>query len=139
MILNTTDALGNAYCRQLAQCGFDLILSGPPSDLLRMNSQAEMLTKEHSIKVKVLVIDYASSGSDEELFKQLSSDLKGEEVCIFINNQTNTVPIEFSCMDLIDSSSKSCISTSMFIGLQYSAHILRVNLSRSDLFHIFSK
>ena len=127
MILNTTDALGNAYCRQLAQCGFDLILSGPPSDLLRMNSQAEMLTKEHSIKVKVLVIDYASSGSDEELFKQLSSDLKGEEVCIFINNQTNTVPIEFSCMDLIDSSSKSCMKQiSKHISCQMFTHLVIV-------------
>ena len=74
-----------------------------------MNAQAERLQYEFLIKTKVLIIDYASSESDKELFEQLSKDLEGEEVCIFVNNQTSTVPIEFSCKDFIDSSSKSCM------------------------------
>ena len=112
MVLNSVDALGQAYVRQLAQCGFDVVFCGPPADLIRMNEQALVIEQDYGRKTKVLVLDYDRTNQSEmgrEVLEQLREDIKDLEVCIFINNQTNTIPIELACKDLLDTSVQACM------------------------------
>ena len=78
-----------------------------------MNSQAKTIKSSYEIEAKVIVVDYGltcHADQGKELFERLSEQLSGLEVCIFINNQTCSVPIEFASMDLLDTSIKSCMA-----------------------------
>lgn len=49
MIVNSVDALGNAYGHHLGSAGFDILLLGPEIDSDRMEGQAKALKKRYKV------------------------------------------------------------------------------------------
>jgi len=70
LITGASSGIGEAFARQLAPAGYDLVLVARREDVLRR--LADELERQHSVHVEVLAADLAKDADIQEVSKRIS-------------------------------------------------------------------
>jgi short-subunit dehydrogenase len=90
-VTGASAGIGEAFARQLASCGYRLVLTARRAD--RLNILAEELRERHHVDVHVIALDLA----DPEAPAQLVAELAQRQLCVdmLVNNAGYGVPGHF--------------------------------------------
>lgn len=81
LITGASSGIGEAFARQLASAGYDLVLVARREDVLRR--LADELERQHSVHVEVLAADLAKDADIQEVSKRIS---KLSSLDLLVNN-----------------------------------------------------
>ena len=60
------------------------------------------------MRTHVIVVDYKAFVQSEDAYQEIRAALADFEICILINNQTYTVPVDYAHPDLVKQSIEAC-------------------------------
>jgi 17beta-estradiol 17-dehydrogenase / very-long-chain 3-oxoacyl-CoA reductase len=83
IITGCTEGIGKGFCFPLAKIGFYLCLISINKTKLE-NLQEEIKSKYPMIKTRIIVVDFSSYSN--EMYDQISEQLKDIDVSILVNN-----------------------------------------------------
>ncbi|WP_250624894.1 SDR family NAD(P)-dependent oxidoreductase [Pinirhizobacter soli] len=94
LVTGASAGIGEAFARQLASCGYRLVLTARRAD--RLQVLAEELSQRHHVDVQVIALDLA----DPEAPAQLLAELARRNLCIdmLVNNAGYGVPGHFDAV-----------------------------------------
>jgi short-subunit dehydrogenase len=81
VITGATSGMGAAYAKRLAADGYDLIITGRRKEII--DKVAEEITKEHNVKVNVIIAELSDDGDIQKVVDSISS---ADDLEILINN-----------------------------------------------------
>lgn len=94
LVTGASAGIGEAFARQLASCGYRLVLTARRAD--RLNTLAAELRERHHVDVQVIALDLA----DPQAPAQLVAELAHRHLCIdmLVNNAGYGVPGHFDAV-----------------------------------------
>lgn len=84
VVTGATGGIGEAFCRQLAGLGFNVVLVGRNKQLLEETEQ-KVIEANKTIKTKILQADFGES-MDPSFFENIQNQLNDLDISILVNN-----------------------------------------------------